>query len=284
MSFDRIDHYENFPVASILAPARLRRPIAVIYHFARSADDLADEGDAPASQRLASLDAYRIQLDRIARGHEATTPLFRALQQEIVARKLPVQPFRDLLDAFSQDVVKSRYADFAELLDYCRRSANPVGRLMLYLFDSATPQHIAWSDAICTALQLINFWQDVGIDWGKGRVYLPQDELQTYGVTEAQIETRHVDDHWRQLMQFQITRTTAMLESGAPLGDALTGRAGLEIRAVIAGGRTMLRKLHAIDGQTFYRRPQLRAFDWIPIVASALFARSRSPRTPRVAR
>lgn len=162
-----VDHYENFPVASLLLPAELRRPIEVIYRFARSADDIADEGDASPDERLAGLNAYRAELDRIAAGSVPLTPLFVALAEVIAANKLPIQLFRDLLDAFAQDVVKTRYADYPELLDYCRRSANPVGRLVLHLFGRTEPEHLEQSDCICTALQLINFWQDVAVDWKK---------------------------------------------------------------------------------------------------------------------
>jgi phytoene/squalene synthetase len=153
MALDRVDHYENFPVASLLLPRRFRRPIAVIYHFARSADDIADEGDDPALVRLEKLGEYDVQLDRIAAGQVPEAPLFQALAGVITQWRLPLQLFRDLLDAFAQDVTKTRYADFPELLDYSRRSANPVGRLLLHLFNAATAQNLAWSDAICSSLQ-----------------------------------------------------------------------------------------------------------------------------------
>lgn len=162
-----VDHYENFPVASLLVPPHLRRPIAVIYHFARSADDLADEGTDPPAARLAALAAYRAELERIAAGTLPQLPLFADLAQVIRDHKLPLQLFHDLLDAFAQDVVKTRYANYTELLDYCRRSANPVGRLVLHLFGRTESARLQESDAICTALQLINFWQDVAIDWKK---------------------------------------------------------------------------------------------------------------------
>ena len=182
---------------------------------------------------------------------------------------LPLAPFRDLLDAFSQDVVKKRYADFGELKDYCRRSADPVGRLLLHLFGQATRQNLAWSDAICSSLQLINFLQDVAIDWRKGRVYLPQDELAAYGVSEAHIARAQVDARWQRLMRFEITRTRDMLESGAPLGKELPGRMGLEIRAIMAGGTSILDKLEAGDGDVFRRRPRLQLRDWPRILRHA---------------
>lgn len=273
MGLDRVDHYENFPVASLLLPRRFRRPIAVIYHFARSADDIADEGDDPASVRLDKLAAYDAQLNRIAAAQSVEAPLFQALAGVITQWRLPLQPFRDLLDAFAQDVSKTRYADFPELLDYSRRSANPVGRLLLHLFDAATTQNLAWSDAICTSLQLINFWQDVALDWQKGRVYLPADDMARFGVTEAHIAQAIVDERWRRLLQFQIERSRAMLEFGAPLGSALPGRMGLEIRAILAGGATVLRKLEAAEGDMFRHRPVLKSFDWAKIVLSAALHR-----------
>mgnify|MGYP000917401055 FL=1 len=177
-----VDHYENFPVASVLLPKRLRRPIEAIYRFARSADDIADEGDALPAERLAGLAAYNIQLDAIERGEPVAGPVFAPLAAAIADWRLPIQLFRDLLDAFSQDVTKERYADYTELLDYCRRSANPVGRLLLHLVDRASPENLIRSDAICSALQLANFWQDIAVDWKKNRVYLPQEDLIRFGV------------------------------------------------------------------------------------------------------
>ena len=169
-----VEHYENFPVASLLLPARLREPVEAIYAFARSADDVADEGDAPPIARLARLHDYQLALEACAHGHPvhdpSLAPLFERLGRAIAAHGLPLQPFRDLLDAFMQDVAKTRYADFAELRDYCRRSTDPVGRLMLHLYGAATADNLRRSDAVCTSLQLINFWQDVAVDWEKRRI------------------------------------------------------------------------------------------------------------------
>jgi len=264
-----VDHYENFPVASVLMPARLRRPVTVIYAFARSADDIADEGDAPPAERLAGLDAYRAELDRIERGERPATPLFERLAGTIADWRLPLTPFRDLLDAFAQDVVRKRYADFADVMDYCRRSADPVGRLMLYLYDAATPENLAKSDAICSALQLVNFWQDVEIDWRKDRVYLPQDDLARFGVSEAQIAAGRVDDAWRSLMSFEVARARAMLNSGAPLTRALPGRIGWELRMIVQGGLRILEKIDGVRGDVFRRRPVLGPFDWPLMLARA---------------
>ncbi len=255
-------HYENFPVASLLVPARLRGAVSVIYRFARSADDFADEGDAPPHERLASLDAYRAELDRVAAGKPPQTGLFDEVARIVRDHDLPVKPFYDLLSAFSQDVVKTRYADFDELANYASRSANPVGRLMLHLFDAADSLSIVRSDAICSALQLINFWQDIAIDWQKDRVYLPQDEMAHFGVTEAHIANATSDAAWRDLVTFQVDRARSLMGSGAPLGRTLPGRFGLEIRITIKGGLAILDKLEAANCDMFRHRPTLKFHDW----------------------
>ena len=264
-----VDHYENFPVASILMPRRLRKPVAAIYHFARAADDIADEGNLSSEERLRQLDEFRAELKHIAAGDAPLLPLFRNLSTEIRRHALPMPPLYDLLDAFSQDVVKKRYADFDELLDYCRRSANPVGNLLLHLYDEATPVNLAYSDAICTSLQLINFWQDVAKDYAIGRVYLPLDDLARFGVNEAQIEQGVCDAHWHALMKFQADRARAMMLQGAPLGTILGGRIGLEMRMIIAGGLRILDKLESVGYDMFHRRPVLRPYDWVIMLAKS---------------
>jgi squalene synthase HpnC len=264
-----VDHYENFPVASILMPRRLRKPVAAIYHFARAADDIADEGDLPDEERLRLIEEFRAELARIGRKETPLTPLFLNLAAEVHQHALPMQLLHDLLDAFSQDVVKKRYSDFADLLDYCRRSANPVGNLLLHLYGEATPQNLAYSDAICTSLQLINFWQDVARDYAIGRIYLPLDEMRQYGVSENQIAQGISDDAWRKLMQFQVNRGRAMMLSGAPLGSILTGRIGLEMRMIIAGGLRILDKLENARYDMFRHRPVLRPFDWVIMLAKS---------------
>ena len=269
-----VDHYENFPVASILLPRRLRHPVEVIYAFARSADDIADEGDALPDDRLASLNEYRAELDKIARGQEPDLALFQALQKVITDYRLPLQPFHDLLDAFSQDVIKVRYENFGELIQYCRCSANPVGRLMLHLFGLTTPQALAMSDGICTALQLINFWQDVAVDWSKGRVYIPQEDLVRFQVSESQIAAGSMSPQWQNLMRFEIERTRKMLQAGAPLGLMLPGRMGLELRMIILGGERILKKLWDNQGDIFNHRPKLQMTDWFYMLGRALFPRS----------
>lgn len=258
-----VDHYENFPVASILLPRRLRRAVEIIYNFARQADDFADEGDLPDAERLAKLAEFRVELKRIEKNESPQTQLFRDLAGIIQQYHLPIQLLHDLLDAFSQDVVKKRYANFDEVLDYCRRSANPVGRLLLHLYDEATPQNLIYSDAICTSLQIINFWQDVAKDHAIGRIYLPQDEMTRFGVTEENIIAGHVDAAWQELMQFQVQRARALMKSGAPLGTILGGRIGLEMRLIIAGGNRILSKLENADYDMFRKRPVLRPYDWV---------------------
>jgi phytoene synthase len=258
-----VDHYENFPVASFLMPGRLRKPVAAIYHFARAADDIADEGDLTNEERLQQLDEFRDELIHISAGETPLRPLFRRLAAEIRTHALPLQPFHDLLDAFSQDVTRKRYAGYGELLDYCRRSANPIGNLLLHLYDDVTPATLAYSDAICSALQLINFWQDVAKDWRIGRVYLPQDDLARFGVDESQIAKATCDEKWRALMKFEVDRARALMQQGAPLGSILSGRIGLEMRMIIAGGLRILDKLEAAHYDMFRRRPVLRPFDWV---------------------
>ena len=265
-----VDHYENFPVASLLVPARLRKPIEVIYHFARSADDIADEGDATPEERLAGLAAYQAELDRIAAGTPPQTPLFAALAEVIAAHALPIQLFRDLLDAFAQDVVKKRYADYPELLDYCRRSANPVGRLVLHLFGRTEDEHLEQSDCICTALQLINFWLDVAIDWQKDRVYIPQIDFPHFHVTEDDIAAGRCSERWARLMDFEIDRATALMRRGAPLVHALPGRMGWEIRLTVQGGLRILERIRQVRGDVFRHRPKLGLIDWLVLGARSL--------------
>jgi len=265
-----VDHYENFPVASLLLPPRFRHPVALVYRFARQADDFADEGADPPETRLARLASYEAQLAAIAGGTTPEDPLFRGIAGIVREHDLPLQLFRDLLDAFAQDVVKNRYATFSEVLDYSRRSANPVGRLLLHLFGRATPENLAASDSVCSALQLINFWQDVEIDYAKGRIYLPQDEMASYGVTEQHIRERRCDGPWRALIGFQVGRARAMLQSGAPLGRVLPGRIGLEIRATVQGGLRILDKLERAKCDMFRQRPVLEWFDWPLLLARAL--------------
>lgn len=294
-----VDHYENFPVASFVLPARLRQPVEAIYAFARTADDFADEGNAPAAERIAALDAFEAQLDLIEQGKPVEDKLFADLAVAVRDFQLPLQPFRDLLSAFRQDVRKTRYADFGEVMDYCRRSANPVGRLLMVLFNDNDARHLACSDGLCASLQLINFLQDVGIDFQKDRIYFPQDELTRAGLSNELLGmlcgqtpdlelTKPVmpaalggipvvsavsapEDRWRSFMRSQIRRVRNMLQASAPLGLALPGRIGFETRMIIAGGDRILRKLHHDPLAPLSRRVTLNAWDWTVIILRALF-------------
>lgn len=288
-----VDHYENFPVASILVPRRLREPIESIYWFARSADDIADEGDAPPGARLAALEEYLGRLDVIESSLEAGKVELKGLSddsnwsrlaQVIAEHKLPIALFRDLIYAFSQDVVKTRYADFAELESYCRRSANPVGRLLLHLFGASTEQNVRDSDAICTALQLLNFCQDIAIDRRKDRLYIPLDELAASGVTIESIDNAIVDLRWQRLFDVQLERAASLLERGKPLALRLPGRFGLELRAIVAGGERIAARLRATQGDVYRGRPVLGRLDWIAVGWRTLVpSRPISPGTPRPA-
>jgi len=264
-------HYENFPVASLILPRRIRKAVTVIYAFARTADDLADEGDLTPEQRLAELDAIQNKLSAIYAQQAVDDPVFIALADVIQQHKLPQQAFERLLSAFRQDVTKTRYKDIGELMDYCRRSANPVGELLLHLYNMATPRNIALSDGICSSLQLINFLQDIQQDYIENqRIYLPQDEMQRCNVTEMHIRGRLSDASVQQLLQLQIERARKMLKAGAPLGKILPGRLGLEMRLIIYAGIRILYRLHSQSGNQF-SRPRLRLRDKLWVLWRALF-------------
>ena len=268
-----VGHYENFPVASFLVPPRERRAVVAIYRFARAADDLADEGDAPPHERLAALDRYRRAVDAIAAGARdpmLAEPPFAELERAVREHSLPTGLLADLLSAFAQDVTVHRYATFAQLRDYTRRSADPVGRLLLALYARTSDANAAMSDAICTGLQLANFWQDVAVDWAKGRVYLPQDAMARHGVTESQIAEGRCDTAWRALMREMTAQARAMLVSGRPLASRLPWRIGLELRAVVAGGVAICDRVDAVGGDVFRRRPTLGTRDWARMTLSVL--------------
>ncbi len=267
-----VDHYENFPVASVLLPARLRRPVALIYRFARESDDFADEGDLPDAERLARLASFTRELQRIENKEPPGIPWFADLAAVIHEHGLPIQLFHDLLSAFAQDVTKKRYADYAEVLDYCHRSANPIGRLLLVLYNAASERNLQYSDAICSSLQLINFWQDVAIDWQKDRVYFPQNDMQRHGITEMQIAAGDSGGNWQRLMDFEVRRTRELLYTGLPLGRSLKGRIGLEMRMIIAGGDRILEKITAVRGDVFRHRPVLTKPDWALMLYRSLMS------------
>ena len=269
-----VDHYENFPVASVLVPPHLRPAIETIYRFARGADDIADEGEAADATRLAGLAAFRGQLRRVASGEEPESEpearMFSALGKVIRAHALPVQLFEDLLDAFSQDVIQKRYADFAELADYCRRSANPVGRLLLALYRKDDALSLKRSDAICTSLQLINFWQDVAIDLQKGRVYIPRDTLTRCGFDPVGEIPVAFDPRLQKALLFELERARAMMLAGAPLAVTLPGRIGFELALVVQGGLRIIEKIERQGCNVFARRPVLGKPDWLLMAIRAL--------------
>ena len=256
-------HYENFPVASVFLPRRLRIPIAHIYRFARVADDIADEGDFSTQQRIAALQNLRDELALIKRKQTPKSEMMQALQQQILLHHLDISLFEDLLDAFSQDISKTRYENFAELMQYCRKSANPIGRLLLQLNHAETEHNIGLSDAICSALQIINFLQDIAIDYQKQRIYLPQDELKRFNVSEQQIANGDTGGAWQLMMDFQVKRATRLLQSGALLALRLPGRMGFELRMIVAGGERILKQLHDSRGNVFQQRPKLTHKDWL---------------------
>ncbi|HEX8010181.1 MAG TPA: squalene synthase HpnC [Casimicrobiaceae bacterium] len=258
-----VAHYENFPVASLLVPRALRPAVVAIYAFARSADDIADEGDAAPDVRLAGLDAFGALLDRIDGGETPPLAPFAALAQAVRRHALPLDPFRDLLSAFRQDVTKTRYASYGELGDYCSRSANPIGRLLLELYGVTGAEAFRHADAICTGLQLTNFWQDIALDWAKGRVYLPAEDLARFGVGEAQIAAGRCDERWERLLAFEVARARALLESGRALTRALPLRLALELKLVLAGASRILRAIDLARGDVFRQRPLLTGRDWL---------------------
>ena len=263
-----VHHYENFPVASWLCPPRLRPPIAAIYHYARTADDLADEGDAPAPQRLDELAAYRADLHAVAdgRAHSGRWPLvFEPLAAMLREFALPLALLDDLLDAFMQDVCKTRdqatYADQTELLDYCRRSANPVGRLLLHLYGVHDEAALRESDAICSALQLINFWQDLSRDGPLGRVYLTEADCAAHGVSRAELAALKPNARILALIEAQVRAARALMLQGVPLVHRVPGRAGWELRLVVQGGLRILDKIAALSYDTLRQRPTIGAAD-----------------------
>jgi hydroxysqualene synthase len=271
-------HYENFPVASRLLPRRLRGPVAAIYCYARDADDIADEDPGPVEQRRAALRRMQARVRSLDDPSGETEPEWRALADTLQRFDLPVDLLTDLADAFIQDLDKTRYADFGEVMAYCRRSANPVGRLLLHLADRATPENLACSDAVCSALQLINFHQDLHQDFAEhGRIYIPLDEMAAHGISEQHLRDRISDFRMRSLMQLQYRRADRLLRAGAPLGRALPGRLGLEIRAIIQGGARVLWRLRQQDD--VFSRPRLRIGDWLLVIGrSILPLRGRPPR------
>jgi squalene synthase HpnC len=275
-------HYENFPVGR-LVPKKMQPHVHAVYAFARYADDLADEGYAGSAkadgardimtpeQRLAALDDWERQL-RSPRGTPGLHFIFIALHETIHDLDLPMSLFTDLLSAFKQDVVKRRYANFAEVLDYCRRSANPIGRLVLLLHGRREEELHLLADHICTGLQLANFWQDVGVDLEKDRIYLPEDDQKEYGVFEDALFARLATEHYRKLLAFQVARTQSIFDQGALLTKKLSGLLRVEIRLTWLGGTTILRKIEAIQYDTLNQRPTVGKADFPRLLLKALIS------------
>lgn len=261
-------HYENFPVASLLVPAGARSALQAIYAFARIADDYADE-EEHAGDRLERLQEWEAMLEACFRG-EAHHPVFVSLREAIERHALSPDPFRDLLAAFRMDVGRRRYPDFAALLEYCRLSANPIGRMMLHLFRDRDAEHLRMSDAICTALQLTNHWQDVAIDLRNDRIYLPAEDRARFGVTEGDLRAGRVTEGFRALMQEEIERTRTLFARGKPLCDAARGRLRLELRLIWLGGERILKGIETVGYDVFARRPRLRTADALRSLGRAL--------------
>lgn len=258
-------HYENFPVASWLLPAAMRPPVAAVYAFARIADDFADEGDRPPGERLRLLDEWRERLWRAAAGEpaqpDAHAPVFVALGHTIATHHLPVTLFEDLLSAFTQDVTTRRYRTWTDLMDYCRRSANPVGRLVLRIAGHEREELDAASDHLCTALQLANFWQDFARDWQVGRLYLPAEIAERFDAREADLRPEALTPEWRCALEHAAERTRPLFAEGRPVCDGVWGRLRFELRLTWLGGVTILDKLEATGFDPYHRRPTLGRAD-----------------------
>jgi len=257
-------HYENFPVVSLLVPAKFRNDIAIIYWFARTADDYADEGNFSSSIRVEKLQALEDRLKSLLKDNPATE-LEAALQNTIITRRLNPEYFFNLLKAFKQDVIKTRYADFTEVLDYCSKSANPVGRILLELFNVRNERAFYYSDKICTALQLTNFIQDTSTDFSKGRIYYPLDEMEKFGVNEKMFEMNEISHNLKKLFEFSVNRTQSMFDEGKSLLEFLSGRFKYEIAWTIKGGEEILNKIRGADFDVFRERQLLTKTDYLKL-------------------
>lgn len=268
-------HYENFPVGSVLVPKAKRKHVYSIYAFARTADDFADEGYGTATtpeDRLRLLDEWEFQLESCYRGI-ASHPIFIALAETVRELRLPIQLFRDLLSAFKQDVVKTRYVDFDDVLDYCRRSANPVGRLILLLFGYREESLHKLSDYLCTALQLANFWQDVAVDLQKDRVYLPLEEMQQFGYSEEELFAQQFNSRYAELLKFQVDRTWQLFAYGKALPQLVSGRLSCELSLTWHGGTRILELIARNGYDTLRQRPKITKWDKIVLLTRAISRR-----------
>ncbi|HQY22865.1 MAG TPA: squalene synthase HpnC [Gammaproteobacteria bacterium] len=265
-----LTHYENFPVASRFLPKKIRRPIAVIYAFAREADDIADEGDFTIASRLEQLEHYEKNLEKITQGIVPSHPVFIALNDVLKKHPtLPISLFFNLLTAFKQDVIKKEYNDFEEVLNYCKYSANPVGRLLLYLTNNASTENLSYSDDICTALQLINFLQDLDSDLTlRDRCYLPIDEMHAMHISKEDFKTHQQSAAMQNFIITQLLRTERLLQNGSPLGKNLSGLFGFEIRIIINAANTIVQQLK--KRRCIYDRPTLKRWHWPKVLLTAL--------------
>ncbi len=267
-------HYENFPVGSLLAPRDLRKHIHAIYAFARVADDLADEGQAPPEDRIRDLDRCQDQLNLSFTG-APQEPLFVALSDTVHRCSLPKALFDDLLQAFRMDVTTTSFERYQDLLGYCSKSANPIGRLVLAVFGCSTRETAILSDQLCTGLQLANFWQDLSVDIRKGRIYLPLEDVERFGYTKDDLRGGTVNDAFRELMHFQIERTKGLFSASAPLTRMVTPRLGLELRLTWNGGMTILRKIEEAGYNVLRTRPIITTGDKLRILTASLFRNTR---------
>jgi phytoene synthase len=268
-------HYENFPIGSWLLPRRLRRDLAAVYAFARVADDVADEGGAPPAGRLDALDELEARLVACAADPGAAhDPVFLALGHTIAAHALPLAPFQDLLTAFRRDAAGDThaFATFDDVLEYCRCSANPVGRIVLGLFGHRDAERAARSDDVCTALQLTNFWQDVRGDLeDRGRVYVPQEDLDRFPGAHEALARRQTTPGFRDCLAFQVERTRERFASGLALADLVDGRLRREVRLFAHGGLAILDRIAADDYEVLTRRPTLGRADFARLVWKELW-------------
>jgi len=269
-------HYENFPVGSILIPKRLRPHVCAIYAFARRADDIADE-DFSELDRIPALEAWQDLLERSVRSR-VNHPVFLALKETMREFGIPLQLLVDLVTAFKMDVKIKRHDTFEDVQYYCRHSANPVGRLVLHLFGYHQEELMLFSDKICTALQLANFWQDVAVDLKKNRIYIPLEDMENFGYSQEQIFAHEYNESFKKLLKFQVDRTEDMFREGAPLVYKTKGRLALELKCVVLGGMTILKMIRDLNYNTLSIRPHIKNKDKAKILAKALFAFKYSTR------
>ncbi|MEZ6066161.1 MAG: squalene synthase HpnC [Planctomycetaceae bacterium] len=266
-----IGHYENFPVVSWMLPRELRQHFYNVYAFCRWADDLGDEVSG-SDKSLRLLSWWRNELERCYVG-ATTHPVYVALRPTIERFSIPIVPFNDLISAFEQDQRVAEYETFSQLQDYCRRSADPVGRIVLHLCECFNPQNVDWSDSICTGLQLANFWQDVARDHAIGRVYLPREDRERFGYTDESLSAHQANAAFHALMEFQVRRAREHLLAGLPLADAVPGRVKLDIELFIQGGLRILKRIEAIDYRVWETRPKVGKRDIVPMLGNVIWRR-----------